>query len=202
MYCAWITRVIKQLPVATKFFSNLSHYFAYLYENYIVLPPCQSRSSGQTLILSSSCIVRRLPESTNSYMWLRSTFFSYPTTFLTCKRTISSCLPATVEVVDGPKSYQVVLLCIDNSSHQTVTCGYEVLFKLILLLSLFVRELFHRFHATVEVVDRPKSYQVDVLCVDYPSHQTITCGYEVLFYLIPLLSLLVRELYHLVSLPR
>jgi hypothetical protein len=54
----------------------------------------------------------------------------------------------------------------------------------------------------VEVVDRPKSYQVDVLCVDYLSHQTVRCGYEILFYLIPLLSLLVRELYHIVSLPR
>jgi hypothetical protein len=51
-------------------------------------------------------------------------------------------------------------------------------------------------------VDGPKSYQVDVLCADYPSHLTVTCGYEVLFYLIPLLSLLVRELYHLVSTPQ
>jgi hypothetical protein len=80
-------------------------------------------------------------------MWLRSTFITYPTTFLTCKRTISS-----------------------------------------------------RLLAMVEVVDKPKTYQVDVLCVDYPSHQTVRCGYEVLFYLIPVLSLLVRELYHLVSL--
>jgi hypothetical protein len=93
--------------------------------------------------------VRRLPDLSNSYMWSRSTFLSNPTTFLTCKRTISSCL-----------------------------------------------------HATVEIVDGPKSYQVDVLCVDYPSHLTVTCGYKVLFYLIPLLSLLVRELYHLVSMPR
>jgi hypothetical protein len=53
----------------------------------------------------------------------------------------------------------------------------------------------------VEVVIRPKSYQVDVLCVDYSSNQKVTCGYEVIFYLIPLLSLLLRELYHLVSLP-
>jgi hypothetical protein len=82
-------------------------------------------------------------------MWLRSTFLSYPSTFLTCKRTISTCLLATVEVVD-----------------------------------------------------RSKSYQVDVMCEDYTSHQAFTCGYEILFYLIPLLSLLVRELYHIVSLPR
>jgi hypothetical protein len=82
-------------------------------------------------------------------MWLRSSFPSSPTTFHTFKRTISSCLLATVEVVD-----------------------------------------------------RPKSYQVDVLSVDYPSHQTITCGYEVLLYLIPPLFFLVTELYHLVSLPR
>jgi hypothetical protein len=74
----------------------------------------------------------------------------------------------------------------------------------------------------VEVVDSPKSYQVDVFCVDYSSNQsymwlrsnflsypllslllrTVTCGYEVIFYLIPLLSLLLGELYHLVSLPR
>jgi hypothetical protein len=93
--------------------------------------------------------MRSLLESSNSYMWLRSTFLTYPTTFLTCKRTISSCL-----------------------------------------------------HATVEIVDEPKSYQVDVLCVDYPSHLTVTCGYEVLFYLIALLSLLVRQLYHLVSMPQ
>jgi hypothetical protein len=51
-------------------------------------------------------------------------------------------------------------------------------------------------------VDRPKSYQVDVLCVDYLSHVTVTCGYEVIFSLLPLLSLLVREIYHLVSLPQ
>jgi hypothetical protein len=82
-------------------------------------------------------------------MWLRSSFLSYPTTFLTCKRTISTCLLATVEVVD-----------------------------------------------------RSKSYQVDVMCVDYPSHQTVRCCYEVLFYLIPVLSLLLRELYHLVYLPQ
>jgi hypothetical protein len=50
-------------------------------------------------------------------------------------------------------------------------------------------------------VDGPKSYQVDVLCVDYPSYLTVTRGHEVLFYLTPLLSLLVRELYHLVSMP-
>jgi hypothetical protein len=82
-------------------------------------------------------------------MWLRSSFLSYPTTFLTFQRTIPSCL-----------------------------------------------------FPTIEVVDRPKSYQVDVLCVDYPSHQIVTSGYEVLFFLIRLLSLLVRELYHLVSMPQ
>jgi hypothetical protein len=43
---------------------------------------------------------------------------------------------------------------------------------------------------------------VDVLCVDYPSEQTITFGYGVLFSNPPLLSLLVRELYHLVSFPQ
>jgi hypothetical protein len=35
-----------------------------------------------------------------------------------------------------------------------------------------------------------------------PESSTVTCGYEALFYLIPLLSLLVRELYHLVSTPQ
>jgi hypothetical protein len=104
--------------------------------------------------------------------------------------------------VDRPKSYQVDVLCADFPSDQTVTCGYEVLFYLNPLLSLLVRELYHLVLAKVEVVDRPKSYQLDVLCVDYPSQQTVTCCCEVLFSLIPLLSLLVRELYHLVSLPR
>jgi hypothetical protein len=87
--------------------------------------------------------VRRLLESSNSYMWLRSTFLTYPTTFLTRKRTISSCLHPTVEIVDGPKSYQVDVLCVDYMSHLTVTYGYEVLFYLIPLLSLLVRELYH-----------------------------------------------------------
>jgi hypothetical protein len=113
------------------------------------LSPCHSRNSGQTQILSGGCIVRRLPESSNSYMWLRSTFLSHPITLLTCNRSISSCL-----------------------------------------------------HATGEIVDGPKSYQLDALCVDYPSYLIVTCGYEALFYLIPLLSLLVRELYHLVSMPQ
>jgi hypothetical protein len=112
-------------------------------ENYIILSPCQIRSSGQTQILSSRCIVRRLPESSNSYMWLRTTFLSYPTTFLTCKRTTSSCLLARVEVVDRPKSNQVHVLCVDYSSHRTITCGYEVLFYLIPPLSLLERELYH-----------------------------------------------------------
>jgi hypothetical protein len=161
-------------------------------------------------------------------MWLRSTFLSYPTTFLACNRTISSCLLATVEVVDRPKSYQVDVLCVDYPSHQILTCGYEVLFYLTpLLYSLaenyiilspcdnrssgqtqipssrcillrlpessrsciwlrstflsypttlltFQRTLSSCLLAKVEVVDRPKSYQVDVLCVDYPSHQIVT----------------------------
>jgi hypothetical protein len=76
-------------------------------------------------------------------MLLRSTFLSYPTTFLTCKRTISTCLLATVEVVDGSKSYQVDVMCEDYTSLQTFTCGYEILFYLIQLLSLLVRELYH-----------------------------------------------------------
>jgi hypothetical protein len=132
-----------------EYFSLLSHRFPYFLENYIILSPCESRSSGQTQILSSRCILRTLPEPSNSYMWLQSTFLYCPPTFLTCKRTVSSCLVAKVEVVDGPKSYQV-----------------------------------------------------DVFCVHYPSHQIVTCGYKVLFYIIPLLFLLVRELYHLVSLPK
>jgi hypothetical protein len=189
-------------------------------------------------------------------MWLRSTFLSYPTTFLTCKRTISSCLLSTVEVVDRPKFYQVDVLCADYQSHQTVTRGYELLFYLTPLLYSLVENYiilspchnrssgqtqipssrsimrtlpkssssymwlqstflsypttFLSFQRTVssyllakgEVVDIPKSYQVDVLCVDYPNHQIVTCGYELPFYHIPLLSLLVRELHHLVSLPR
>jgi hypothetical protein len=173
-------------------------------------------------------------------MWLWSTFISYPTTFLTFQRTISSCLLATIEVVDRPKSYLVDVLCLDYPSHQTVTYGYKKLFSLIPLLSLLLRELYHIVFmpqrnsgrtqilsggcivrrlpdssnsymwlrrtisscllATVEVVDRPKSYKVDVWCVHYSSHQTLTCGYEVVFSLNPLLSLLFRELYLLVSL--
>jgi hypothetical protein len=89
--------------------------------------------------LSSRCIVRRLPESSRSYMWLRSTFISYSFTFLTCKITVSYCLLATVKVVDRPKSYQVDVLCVDYSSNQIVTCGYKVLFSLIPLLSLLER---------------------------------------------------------------
>jgi hypothetical protein len=180
-------------------------------------------------------------------MWLRSTFLSYPTSFFTCKRTISSCLLATVEVVDRPKSYQIDVLCVDYASHRTITCGYEVLFYLIPLLYSLVdkciilspcqsrssgqtqipssrcnvrrlpessrsymwlqstflsyptsfftckRTISSCLLATVEVVDRPKSYQIDVLCVDYASHRTITCGYKVLFYLIPLLYSLVDK---------
>jgi hypothetical protein len=189
-------------------------------------------------------------------MWLRTTFLSYPTTFLTCNRTTSSSLLATVEVVDIPKSYQVDVLCVDYPSHWTITCCYEVLFYLIPLLYslvenyiilspchnrssgqtqipssrcimrrlpesssgyMWLRSTFLPYPTTflsfqrivsscllakVEVVDRPKSYQVDVLCIDYPSHRTITCGYELPFHLIPLHSLLLRELHHLVSLPR
>jgi hypothetical protein len=51
-------------------------------------------------------------------------------------------------------------------------------------------------------VDKPKSYEVDVLCVDYLSELTVTSGYGVLFPHLPLLSLLVIEIYHLVSLPQ
>jgi hypothetical protein len=76
-------------------------------------------------------------------MWLRSTFLSYTTTFLTCNRTISSCLLATVEVVDRPKSYQVDVLCVDYPSELTVTSGYGVVFSHLPLLSLLVRELYH-----------------------------------------------------------
>jgi hypothetical protein len=189
-------------------------------------------------------------------MWLRSTFLSYPITFLTCKRIISSYLLATVEVVDRPKSYQEDVLYIDYPSHRTITSGYEVLFYLIPLLYSLVenyiilspchnrsngqtqipssrcivrrlpesssgymwlrstflsnpttflslqRTVSSCLLAKVEIVDTPKSYQVDVLCIDYPSHQIVTCGYELPFYLIPLHSLLVSELHYLVSLPR
>jgi hypothetical protein len=117
-----------KLHVVTKYFSNLSHYFPYFSENYIFLSPCHNRSSGQTQILSNGCIVLRLSESYNCYMWLR--------------RTISSCLLATVEVVDKPKSYKVDVLCVHYSSHQKVICGYEVVFSLIPLLSLLLRELY------------------------------------------------------------
>jgi hypothetical protein len=109
-----------------------------LVRNYIILSPCHGRSCGQTQILSSRCIAHRLPESSNGYMWLRSTFLTYPTTFLICKRTVSSCLLAIVEVVDRTKSYQVDVLCAYYPSHQTVTCGYEVLFYIIPLLCSLV----------------------------------------------------------------
>jgi hypothetical protein len=98
------------------------------------LSPCHSRSSGQTQILSCRCIVRRLPESSNSYLLLRSTFLTYPTNILTFQRTISSYLLAKVELVDTSISYQVVVLCVDYPSHQIVTSGYEVLFYLMPLL--------------------------------------------------------------------
>jgi hypothetical protein len=147
--------------------------------------------------------VRTLLRSSNSYMWLRSSFLSYPNTFLTFQRAISSCLLATIEVVDRPKSYLVDILCVDYPSHQTITCGYKELFSLIPLLSLLVkRTISSCLHATKEIVDGPKSYQVDVLCVDYPSHLTVTCGYEVVFSFIPILSLLFKALYLLVSLPQ
>jgi hypothetical protein len=132
---------------------------------------------------------------------LRSTFLSYPPTFLTCKRIVSSCLVAKVEVVDGPKSYQVDILCVHYPSHQTVTCGYKVLFSLIPLLPYFseistiLAPCHHRSSWS-----NPNPIRLDVLCVEYPSHQTVTCGYGVLFSPIPLLSILSRELYHIVSL--
>jgi hypothetical protein len=165
------------------------------------LSPCHGRSSGQTQILSRRCVVRRLPESSNNYMLLRSTFLSYPTTFHTCKIIISSYLLATVEVVNRPKSYQVDVLCVDYPNHRTITCGYEVLYYLIPLLYSLVENyiILSPCHNRSSGL---KSHQVDVLCIDYPSHQIVTCGYELPCYLIPLLSLLVRELHHLVSLPR
>jgi hypothetical protein len=76
-------------------------------------------------------------------MWLRSTFLSHPNTFLTFQSPESSCLLAIVEVVDIPKSYQVDVLSVDYPNHQTITCGNEVLFCLIPLRSLLVRELYH-----------------------------------------------------------
>jgi hypothetical protein len=116
-----------------------------LVENYIILAPCHNRSSGQTEILSSRCIVRRLTEPSKYYMWLQSTFLSYPTTFLSCKAIISSCLLATVDIVGRLKSHKVDVLCVDYLSHLAVTCGYEVFFSLIPLISLLVRELHHLF---------------------------------------------------------
>jgi hypothetical protein len=136
-------------------------------------------------------------------MWLRSSFLSSPTTFLTCKRTISSCLLATIEVVDRPKSYQVDVLCVHYPSELTLTSGYGVFFLLSpTTFHTCMRTISSCLLATVEVVDRRKSYQVDVLCVDYPSELIVTSGYRVLFSHLPLLSLLVREIYHLVSLPQ
>jgi hypothetical protein len=129
--------------VVTKYFTFLSHYFSYFSVTCIILSPCHSRISGHTQILSSRCIERRLPESSNNYMCLRSTFISCPTTFLFCKRTISSYLLAKVEVVDKPKSYQVDVLCVDYPSHLRVTCGYKVLFSVIPLRSLLFRDLYH-----------------------------------------------------------
>jgi hypothetical protein len=78
--------------------------------HYVFMP---QRNSGRIQILSGGCIVRRLPDSSNSYMWLRSTFLTHPTTFYTCKRIISYWLFATVEVVDRPTSYQMDVLCLD-----------------------------------------------------------------------------------------
>jgi hypothetical protein len=120
-------------------------------------------------------------------MWLQSTFLSYPTTFLACKRTISSCLHATEEIVDGPKSYQVDVLCVDYPSHLKlhVVTKYFISYPTTFLTCKKIISSW--LLATVEVVDRPTSYQMDVLCLDYPSHLTVTCGYV--------------ELYHLVSLP-
>jgi hypothetical protein len=92
---------------------------------------------GRTQILQSRCIVHRLLESSNSYMWFRSTFLSYPTSFLTFKKSISSCLNATIEIVGQAQ------ILSSNPSHVTVTCGYDVLFSLIPLLSLLLKDLYH-----------------------------------------------------------
>jgi hypothetical protein len=135
-------------------------------------------------------------------MWLRSTFLSYPTTFLTCKRTISSCLLATIEIVDRLKSIQVDVLCANYPSHVANMWLRSTFLSYPTTFLSFQRTVSSCLLAKVEVVDRPKPYQVDVLCVDYLSHQIVTCGYELPFYIIPLHSLLVRELHHLVSLPR
>jgi hypothetical protein len=107
-----------------------------------------------------------------------------------------------LKVVDVPKSYNVDVLCVHYPSHQTVTRGYEVLLYLTPPTFLTCKRIVSScLVAKVEVVDGRKSYQVDILCVHYPSHQTVTCGYKVLFSLISLLSLLFRDLYHLGSLP-
>jgi hypothetical protein len=105
------------------------------------LSPCHSRSSGLAQILSSRCIVCRLLESSNNYMWLRSSFLSYPTTFLTFKRTISSCLHATVIIVDVSKSYQVDVLCVDYPSHLKL----HVVTKYFSILSHYFPYLYHNY---------------------------------------------------------
>jgi hypothetical protein len=171
----------------------ISHYFPYFSEACIILSPCHSRSTGHTQILWSRCIERRLPESSNNYMWLRSTFLSYPTTFLPCHSRSSGLTQIlssgriVCRLPEWTNSY--VWLRSSFLSYPTtfLTCKRPISFCLL---------------ATVEVVDRPKSCLVDVFCVDYSSNLTVTGGYEVLFSLLPLLSILVRELYHLFSMPQ
>jgi hypothetical protein len=147
--------------------------------------------------------VRTLPESTNSYKWLKSTFLSYPTTFLTFQRTISSTLLAKLKVVEGPKSHQArrIVCRLLDSSNSYMWLGSTFLSYPTTFLT-FQRTISSRLLAKVEVVHRPGSYQVDVLCVDYLSHLTVTCGNELLFSRMPLLPLLFRGLYHPVSLPQ
>jgi hypothetical protein len=127
--------------VVTKYVSILSHYFPYLYENYIILSPCHSRIVAGPKSYQVDVLCVDYPSHIKFHV-VTKYFLTYPTTFLTCKIIISSWLLATVEVVDKPKSYKVYVLCIHYSSHQIVTCGYEVVFSLIPLLPLLFRELY------------------------------------------------------------
>jgi hypothetical protein len=136
------------------------------------LSPSHRGNSGRIQILSRGCIVRRLPKSSNNYMWLQSTFLSYPTNFLTSKRTISSCHHAIVEIVDGPKSFHVDALCVDYPSH---------------LKLHVVRKYFSNYENSIILAPchSRNSGRTQILssgCIvrRLPESSKVTCGHEVL----------------------
>jgi hypothetical protein len=104
--------------------------------------------------------------------------------------------------VDKPKSYQVDVLCVDYPSHQQL----HVVMKYFSISSHYFPCLYENY-IILSPCHGGNSGETQILsggCIvrRLPESSTVTCGYEALFYLIPLLSLLVRELYHIVSTPQ